>query len=203
MKKLFLVLMLIASGQMFAAPSASEEVRTRLNAIKSMTASFNQVVKADHREVSNTYGTMALERPGRFRWQTKSPLEQLVVADSHKLWVYDVDLEQVTVKKQGKGLGGTPGLFLSANSDTVTRDFNVSKLNKPNVNAFELQAKSSKDNFQRVILTFKKDKLTLIEFYDQLGQHTILKLSRIKNNPKLDSSLFKFKPPKGVDVVDQ
>ena len=49
---------------------------------------------------------MALERPGRFRWQTKEPMEQLVVADGQKMWVYDVDLEQVTVKKQEKGLGG-------------------------------------------------------------------------------------------------
>src|SRR5580704_14348669 len=116
MKKIFLGLLLAFSGFVFSQTSA-ELLQTKLNAIRSMTANFNQVVKAKNREVSRSSGIMALERPGRFRWQTKSPMEQLVVADGQKMWIYDVDLEQVTVKKQGKGLGGTAALFLSGYDD--------------------------------------------------------------------------------------
>ncbi|MGQ3892293.1 outer membrane lipoprotein chaperone LolA [Legionella sp. CNM-4043-24] len=202
MKK-FLVLVLVLIVNTALAQSASEDVQARLNAIRSMTADFTQVVKAGRREVSNSSGSMALLRPGRFRWQTNSPLEQLIVADSKKLWVYDVDLEQVTVKKQEKGLGGTPALFLSGYDDTVARDFDVVETSKGDRAGFELRAKSSKENYQRVVLSFKGDALDRIEFFDQLGQHTIVSLSKVKTNPTLAARLFQFKPPKGVDIVEQ
>lgn len=183
--------------------SAAELAQAKLNAIQSMTASFKQIVKAKKREVSRSSGTMALQRPGRFRWQTKQPMAQLVVADGQKMWVYDVDLEQVTVKNQEKGLGGTAALFLSGYDNTVTRDFDVTQTMQGNVMVFDLHSKSSKANFQRIKLLFTQDTLTGLEMYDQLGQTTFVTLSQIKVNPKLAETVFKFKPPKGVDVVKQ
>lgn len=202
MKKILLVLLLAVSGEVFSQ-TPGELVQAKLNAIRSMTANFNQVVKAKKREVSRSSGTMALERPGRFRWQTKSPMEQLVVADGQKMWVYDVDLEQVTVKKQEKGLGGTAALFLSGYDDTVTRDFDVSQKSVGQIITFDLKSKSSKANFQRIKLIFTQDNLTGLELHDQLGQITSVKLIQIKSNPKLAVQLFQFKPPKGVDIVQQ
>ncbi|WP_419418887.1 outer membrane lipoprotein chaperone LolA [Legionella sp. D16C41] len=185
------------------AQTPADEVQAKLNAIRSMSAGFDQIVTAGRREVSQSSGKMALVRPGHFRWETKSPLEQLVVADSKRLWVYDVDLEQVTVKKQESGLGGTPGLFLSGYDNSVTRDFDVSTQDKNGVRTYILKAKSPKENFQTVNLTFNGDALNIIEFFDQLGQHTIVKLKNVKTNPALGDKLFQFKPPKGVDVVEQ
>ena len=183
--------------------NAGDLAQAKLNAIQSMTASFKQIVKAKKREVSRSSGTMALQRPGRFRWQTKQPMAQLVVADGKKMWVYDVDLEQVTVKAQEKGLGGTAALFLSGYDNTVTRDFDVTQTTQGNVMVFDLHSKSSKANFQRIKLLFTQDTLTGLEMYDQLGQTTFVTLSQIKVNPKLAETVFKFKPPKGVDVVKQ
>jgi outer membrane lipoprotein carrier protein len=202
MKKL-LILLFITYLQSTWAQTPAEDVQTKLNAIRSMSASFDQVVTAGKREVSQTSGKMALVRPGRFRWETKSPLEQLVVADSKQLWVYDADLEQVTVKKQEKGLGGTPGLFLSGYNNTVTRDFDVTTNDKNGIRTYILKAKSPKENFQTVRLTFNGEALNLIEFFDQLGQHTIVKLKNVQTNPSLAAKLFQFKPPKGIDVVEQ
>ena len=202
MKKIFLVLLLTLSSTVFSQ-TPGELLQSKLNAIRSMTANFNQVVKAKQREVSRSSGTMALERPGRFRWQTKSPMEQLVVADGQKMWVYDVDLEQVTVKKQEKGLGGTAALFLSGYDDTVTRDFDVTQKNEGKTITFDLKSKSPKANFQRIKLMFTQDNLTGLELHDQLGQITSVKLVQIKSNPKLATQLFQFKPPKGVDIVKQ
>ncbi|MFI4918114.1 MAG: outer membrane lipoprotein chaperone LolA [Legionellales bacterium] len=181
----------------------AELVQTKLNAIRSMTASFKQTVKAKQRVVSHSSGTMALQRPGRFRWQTLEPMAQLVVADGQKMWVYDVELEQVTVQTQEKGVGGTAALFLSGYNDTVTADFDVTQRQQGKVLVFDLKSKSSKANFQRVTLMFTQDALTGLELYDQLGQTTLVKLTQIKSNPKLDAKLFQFKPPKGVDVVQQ
>lgn len=202
MKKILLISFLLISNSVFAE-TAAEVLQKKLNAIRSMTANFNQIVKAKKREVSRSSGSMALQRPGRFRWETTDPIEQLIVADGQKMWVYDVDLEQVTVKNQDKGLGGTAALFLSGYDDTLTHDFLVEQENKGQTIIFDLKSKSAKENFQRIQMVFTKDVLTGLELYDQLGQTTSVKLIQIKSNPSLSEKLFKFKPPKGVDVVRQ
>lgn len=181
----------------------SDALQDKLNSIHTMSASFNQVVHANKREVSHSSGTMALLRPGHFRWQTTNPMAQLVLADGQHLWVYDVDLEQVTVKKQDRGLGKTAALFLSGYTDNLARDFDVTSYTKGNQLYFDLHSKSKKANFKRVQLVFVGHELRGIELYDELGQHTVVLFSHVKNNPTLASALFKFKIPKGVDVVDQ
>lgn len=181
----------------------AELLQSKLNTMQTMSAQFNQVVKAKNREVSRSSGSMALQRPGHFRWETKSPMEQLIVADGKKMWIYDVDLEQVTVKKQAKGLGGTAALFLSGYGDSVTRDFDVKEQISGKVTTFDLKSKSSKENFQRIKLIYTQDKLTELELHDQLGQVTTVKLKQIQSNPKLSATLFQFKPPKGADLVQQ
>lgn len=183
--------------------TAGDMLQDKLNAMRSMSANFSQIVKAKKRELSRSSGTMALERPGRFRWQTVEPMEQLVVADGKKMWIYDVDLEQVTVKKQEKGLGGTAALFLSGYDNTVTRDFDVAQQNNGSTTTFDLKSKSPKANFQKIKLIFSEDKLIGLELFDQLGQLTQVKLNQIKSNPKLEAKLFQFTPPKGVDIVKQ
>lgn len=187
---------------LWAAVQPEVFVQQKLRQIHSMTANFNQIVKAGSREIANSSGTMALLRPGRFRWETKEPMAQIIVADSQKVWIYDVELEQVTIKNQEKEAAGTPGLFLSG-ADTVARDFIVKLEDKNNQQLFDLQAKSPKENYQRVKLLFTNKGLTQIDFYDQLGQHTVVKLNKIKQNPNLNKAIFQFTPPKGVDVIQQ
>ncbi|MDR3441419.1 MAG: outer membrane lipoprotein chaperone LolA [Legionella sp.] len=202
MKKIIFAVFLSVSTSGFCQ-SPEELLQVKLNSIRSMTAVFKQVVKAKQHVVSRSTGTMALERPGRFRWQTKDPMAQLMVADGKKIWVYDNDLEQVTVKLQKKGLGGTAALFLSGYDDTVTRDFSVVQSGSGDDLTFDLKSKSTKAGFQRIKLMFHQSSLTGLELFDQLGQVTTVKLSQAKLNPKLAAALFQFKPPKGVDVVEQ
>ena len=202
MKKLTLLLLFLWANNALA-DDASDSLQAKLNAIRTMSASFNQVINAKTRVISKASGNMALSRPGRFLWQTKKPLEQIVIADGKHLWVYDVELEQVTLKKQDKGLGGTAALFLSGYDNTLTHDFEVTESKVGNELKFDLKAKSSKENFQHMQLAFVGDELTGIELDDQLGQHTTVVLSKIKNNPPLSPTVFKLKIPKGVDLVRQ
>ena len=185
------------------AASPTEIVQEKLNALHTMKANFSQVVKAKRREISRGTGTMALARPGRFRWQTRQPMAQLLVADGKKLWIYDVDLEQVSVKKQGKSIAGMAALFLSGENNTVGRDFSVTMSEKGHQSSFFLKAKSHQSNFQQVNLVFEGAALMHISLYDQLGQYTDVTLTNVQVNPKLAASLFQFKTPKGVDVVEQ
>lgn len=202
MKKSLLCALLFWSTYVYC-DTVSDALQVKLNAIRTMSASFNQVVKAKAREISHSSGTMALSRPGHFRWQTNKPMAQTVIADGRHLWVYDVDLEQVTVKKQDKGLGGTAGLFLSGYNDTMAKDFDVTLKTQGGRDDFDLHAKSGKANFQRVKLSFIGNVLSGIELFDQLGQHTDVHLSHVKINPVLLPTLFQFKTPKNVDVVEQ
>jgi outer membrane lipoprotein carrier protein len=201
-KYLMLSVVVLWAGHAWS-DTVSDSLQTKLNAIRSMSANFNQVVHAKQRELSRSTGTMALLRPGHFKWQTQSPMEQVLVADGEHLWIYDVDLEQVTVKKQQKGLGGTAALFLSGYDDRLTNDFEVTHYTRDHQDYYELRSKLNKANFQRMILVFMGDELKGLELFDQLGQHTTVTLTHIKNNPKLAANLFAFKIPKGVDVVEQ
>ena len=202
MKKM-LCLLLFFWTMPLLANEVNDSLQNKLNAMRTMSASFKQVIRSKHREISHASGTMALARPGKFLWHTVSPMEQVVIADGQHLWIYDVDLEQVTVKKQDKSLGGTAALFLSGYDETLAQDFNITRNQAGNTTTFDLTATSHKANFQRVKLVFIAEKLQGIELFDQLGQRTEVTLMNIKNNPDLKASLFQFKPPKGVDVVRQ
>lgn len=202
MKKIMMWALVLFSVCAIATP-AEESLKQHLNAIHTMKAQFSQQVSASGRTVSSSSGHMALSRPGKFLWQTDKPMRQVVVADGQSLWVYDVELEQVTVKRQEKGLGGTPALFLSGYDDSVARDFRVSMHAKGTRAVFDLNAKSSKLNFQAVRLVFEGETLSRLELDDQLGQHTLVNMTHVKTNPQLSNALFQFKPPKGVDVVRQ
>lgn len=198
-----MALLCLISTAGVAGNDATEQLQKKLNYIQTMQASFSQVVKAKQREISKSSGRMALSRPGKFRWHTKSPMEQLVIADGRRLWIYDVELEQVTEKKQEKGLGGTAALFLSGYDNTLTTDFDVKRKGSDNKVTFYLKAKSDRENFQKVTLTFIGNDLNGIHLFDQLGQDTFVSLRNIKTNPTLKNKLFSFKPPKDVDLITQ
>ena len=203
MKKIALLLSLCCYSTFALSESSADVLQNKLNALATMTADFKQTVKAKQKTLSRSSGTMALQRPGHFRWKTIDPMEQLIVADGQKMWIYDIELEQVTVKKQDTGLGGTAALFLSGYDNKVAQDFDVTETNEGKNSVFDLQAKAGKESFQRIKLIFSKEQLTGLELYDQLGQTTYVALSQIKSNGKVPATLFQFKPPKGVDVVKQ
>lgn len=193
----FICIYLAMSTVAFA--DATDDLQAKLQALKSMSAHFSQTVTSGHRRLSTSNGTMALMRPGRFRWQTNSPMQQLVVANGAKIWVYDPELEQVSVKRQAQEVGGTAGVFLSGEHH-LRRDFEVNEVAR---GVYDLKANSSKESIQHLKLSFVNNTLTAIELFDQLGQRTNIRLSKIKTNITLPGSLFQFKVPKGVDVVQQ
>lgn len=175
----------------------------KLLAIQSMQAKFHQVMYQKTRVIAKSDGDMAFQRPGLFRWQTKTPTEQLLVADGDKFWLYDVDLEQVTVRPQAPQMSASAGLFLADDEEQLSKHYEVSEKYPDTHNAFLLNAKSKQANIQQMTLTFHENMLLRMEMLDQLGQHTEITFSEIKLNPTLSASLFHFTVPKGVDVVEQ
>ncbi len=188
--------------QVYAA-SPENLVQKKLSAVHTMHANFSQTVHSKQRMMSESSGVMVLARPNQFRWQTKHPMEQVVVADGKKVWVYDVDLEQVTVSKQTENLGAAGALFLSQDTNAVQQNFTVKFHQQGLAEIFDLRAKSVKSNFEHVRLFFEKDRLTTIELDDQLGQHTTIRFSQMIMNQPESAHWFQFHIPAGVDVVYQ
>lgn len=171
--------------------------------IKAMQASFSQQIYAKQRVITQSSGNMAFVRPRQFRWETKEPMEQLLVADGKKIWMYDVDLEQVTVRPQTESMGAAAGLFLSDNKADFISDFSVKSERNGKQDVFTLKARGKQANIQRMILRFAGDALESMDLYDQLGQRTAVRFNQAKINVVLPEHLFQFTPPEGVDMVQQ
>lgn len=185
------------------AESAEAALAKFLDGVTSYQASFTQV-QTDERglKIQSSSGTMALARPGKFRWQYAAPSEQLIVTDGNTLWLYDQDLKQVTVRPAEEALQGTPAALLSQKK-TLTETFNVSDEGEADgVKKLKLTPKSKESDFQDVSLWLKDSAPVRMVFRDTLGGATDIRFALATTNARLDPALFRFTPPKGVEVID-
>jgi len=172
--------------------------------VDSVRADFvQQVLNPQNQALQQTSGTMLLSRPGRFRWDYTKPYKQLIVANGEKVWLYDVDLEQVTVKKFDAAMGSTPALLLSSGAN-IEDNFSVHDLGMENDLAWvELTPKNKDSGFEKLLLGFGEHNLQHMELQDSFGQLTRLSFTNIERNPELESAQFDFVPPAGVDVIGE
>ncbi|WP_294033284.1 outer membrane lipoprotein chaperone LolA [uncultured Moraxella sp.] len=180
---------------------ATKSLNRLLGNVKSMSANFSQKTRAGNK-TSNFSGTMSVQRPNQFRWETKSPAEQLIVANGSTLWIYDKDLQQVTKQSVNNQVGETPALLLSGDVNQINRSFSVSQPYS-NKNYFVLTPKSANANFKNVSISFNGGRPVMMVLNDNLGQETSIRFSNITMNKKIAASQFDFKPPAGVDVISQ
>jgi outer membrane lipoprotein carrier protein len=146
---------------------------------------------------------MMLSRPGKFRWQIEKPYSQLLVGDGEKVWIYDPDLRQVTVKQFGAALGSTPAALLLG-GNTLDRNFTLREAGeRDGLEWLEATPKSSDSGFEKLQLGFAGNDLKAMDLFDNFGQTTSLIFSRVERNPQLSPALFRFTPPAGVDVVGE
>lgn len=197
--------MVAAPMSVYAAPASQQAAIQNLNKLlsgtKSMTANFNQTTKAGKK--TTTYsGTMAVQRQNQFRWETKSPAEQLIIANGSTMWVYDKDLSQVIKQSTANQVGDTPALLLSGDPAKIANNFNVSQPNSAK-NYFKLTPKSSSAGFNDLYISFNGGKPVLMILKDVAGQETQIRFSNINLNKKIASTQFSFTPPKGVEVINQ
>lgn len=185
------------------ADGSDTYLQQKLSKIKTMQATFAQVIKSKNVDPSRSFGKMALSKPNHFFWKTLKPMPQLFIADGDNLWIYDEDLEQVSVRRQGKNLSGAAAIFLSDKNNNIAKDFYIEVTKSKSMESFDLRAKGNHASFVRVGLIFVGDIIKQIDLYDELGQHTEVLFTDVKLNSKLSPNLFKFIVPKGTDVVRQ
>ena len=181
-----------------------ERLKAFIAGAQTAEADFSQTV-ADKagRVTQQASGRMAFSRPGKFRWDYSKPYEQVIVGDGVKLWLYDADLEQVTVKPLGDVIAGTPAALL-AGDNAIEKYFSLKDAGQGGgLEWLEATPKNKDATFERIRMGFKGDVLVQMELFDFFGQRTTLKLSRMVRNPSIAPSRFTFTPPKGADIIGE
>lgn len=202
MRALLLALLTLAVGGVQA--SGLDALHGFIAATASARGEFVQeVYDRKHKLTQESSGTLAFSRPGKFRWTYAKPYPQLIVGDGVKVWVYDADLNQVTVRPLEGALGSTPAALL-AGSNEIERAFKLSdRGEKDGLEWVEARPLEKDSNFEMIRMGFSPSGLEVMELADTFGQTTVLKFTALRRNPKLDADLFKFVPPKGADVIGE
>ena len=202
MRLLFLLLALALGSAAHAG--GVERLKAFIAGAKTAEADFTQTV-ADKtgRVAQQASGKMAFARPGKFRWDYKAPYEQVIVGDGEKLWLYDADLDQVTVKPLGDVIAGTPAALL-AGDNAIEKYFSLKNAGEGDgLEWLEATPKTKDTTFERIRMGFKGDVLVQMELFDFFGQRTTLRLSHFSRNPSIAPSRFTFTPPKGADIIGE
>lgn len=172
--------------------------------VHSFEASFDQVVLDDGMNViQESTGRLYLERPNRFRWDYDKPYQQHIVGDGKHIWVYDVELAQVTVRKMSGGLANTPAMLL-AGTGKLEKNFRIKNLGRQGkLNWVQMIPRNKDGGFEDIRVGFEGNQLRQLDMIDGLGQTTRVTLRHGRENHKISQKHFTFTVPKGVDVVRQ
>lgn len=199
------VTLLFAAAPLFAqAAGAVDRLHQFLASTKTLKADFSQlVVTRGGRKPQESSGLVTISRPGKLRWEIRKPYPQLIVSDGEKVWIYDSELQQVTVRQVGKAIGGSPAALLSGSND-LERNFTLSDAGeREGMLWVEAVPKSSDSGFERVRIGFAGNDLKAMELQDSFGQTTLIRFSALERNPSLPPASFRFVPPAGVDIVGE
>lgn len=202
MLKKFLPVFMLLPG--LAQADAIQQLRTFFQNTTTLRAQFHQTVLDNTgNKVQDVTGAMQLSRPGKFRWDYNKPFVQVIVGDGRKVWLYDPELNQVTVRPLDKVLGSSPAALLAGGAE-IDKNFILKNDGGQGPSEWvEARPKDQESGFERVLLGFSGNLLREMELHDNFGQTTVIEFSQLEQNPKLDAKAFKFTPPKDADVVGE
>ena len=194
-----------------ASAGGLESLEAFVKSVKTGRADFTQVVTPPAREgqaprTKTSTGTFEFSRPGQFKFLYKKPFEQTIVADGQTLWLYDVDLNQVTERKQAQVLNPTPAALIASASDlkALQADFILkSEADKDGLQWVTATPKSKDSQVQSVRIGFRAGALAVLEILDSFGQQSRMTFTGFVANVPLQAATFQFKPPAGADVMRQ
>ena len=202
MKKLIITLALLTLGSAHADGLGA--LQQFVAEARSGRAQFTQTVTApDGKRKKSSSGSFEFQRPNQFRFAYDKPAEQLIVGDGKKVWVYDPDLAQASVRAMDQALGATPVALLAGGD--LARDFTLKALPaEQGLDWVQASPKRSEGNaFQSLRLGFKGKELAALELVDAFGQRSLMQFSGLQINLKLAPERFRFEPPAGTDLVQQ
>lgn len=204
LKTIILVFLLIFSASSMAEIDPIEQLKNFLKTTKSLTTTFQQTAFDEYGNPGMTSeGKFYLQRPRQFRWNYEKPFVQQIVASADKVWFYDADLEQVTIKKMDPSLENTPALLLSGDIP-LEDNFIVEKQGEDGALTWiKLLPKDENNNYKYILISIEKGQLSGMELNDNFGQLTRIYFNALKINVAIAASVFEFVAPEGVDVFSE
>ncbi len=197
-----IVIAVLCFVESLKAQPAVDRLERFFEEVRSLKAKFMQkVFDEDGRLVQASSGRVQIMRPGRFRWEYRQPDAQLILADGEKLWIYDSELEQATVKTIETALGAAPIMLLTGERP-LADEFEIKPIERrEGLEWVKLRPKVQDTEFNRVILGLDKEGVKRMILHDQFGQTTVIRLLNVRTNAELSPDTFKFDPPIGTDVL--
>lgn len=175
-----------------------------LNKAQTITGRFSQLtLDGSGTQLQETSGELVLKRPGLFRWHTDEPMEQLLVSNGQKVWLYDPDLQQVTIQILDQRLTHTPALLLSGDVSKISENFEITHKEGGDVVDFILTPKAKDTLFDTLRLSFRNGVINDMQLIDSVGQRTNILFLGVKMNQAIDAAQFDFKVPEGADVIQE
>ncbi|WP_426111629.1 outer membrane lipoprotein chaperone LolA [Massilia sp. PWRC2] len=188
-----------------AHAGALDQFKTFVASTKAAKGEFTQqqIKTSDSaKAVPVSTGTFVFARPGKFIWTYVKPYEQLLQADGEQLYIYDKDLNQVTIKKLGNALGSSPAAILFGSND-LEKNFTLTEAASRNgLEWLEAKPKAADSTFQMISIGLRNGTPEAMELHDAFGQTSVLAFKKFEKNPPLSASQFKFVMPKGADVFN-
>lgn len=203
-----LLVVILSLNIMPAFATSGTDLSNLLNNMKTMRATFTQTIydsSGNSKAALKSQGRMALDRPGKFRWEVSKPMPQVIIANGNRLWVYDPDLQQVTIRSLKTEAGEAPALLLSHQNTTLEKDYAITVQDDKKTLRWFVMLPRKKDNmFKQVKMGFDdKQQLKEMVLEDQIGHATRVQFANIAVNISLPASLFTFKAPAGTDIIDE
>lgn len=203
-RRLICLLLLVIAAPVGSADDAVAGLKSFMEDSGALQASFRQALYTNHSpDPQISEGLLFIKRPGRFRWEYTEPAGQLVVCDGERIWMYDEDLEQVTVRLVDDTLRGTPAMMLSGQA-TLDETFEVLRtFEKDELEWVALKPREGSPEFVSLQIGLEDGVVRRMELVDSLGQLTRIDLSDVVTGADLADDLFAFEPPEGADVIGQ
>ncbi len=200
-KKILLILVAfnVLTHLSSAAANDAELLAKKLGGLDTLAGKFKQTLSDDKGDIlQDSSGDFTLQRPGYFHWETKEPFPQLLVTNLKNIWLYDPDLEQVTVRQYTEAVAQTPALLLSGDVSKIESQYHVKKQSDAR---FILMPKLADELFVELVVEFSGEELSAMHLKDSLDQTTIFAFFDTRYNHEVSKEMFEFTPPEGTDII--
>jgi len=188
------------------APEVALALQKKYDAIRDFTADFVQeseggLLRKKHVE----RGLVQVKKPGKMRWDYKSPEPKVFVSDGRRIYLHVPADNQVIVSPVPDQDQATTAVLFLVGKGNLARDFTVSYAEggSPDTYVLKLDPKMPERDYDW--LQIEVDRRTLqirtLSAADGQGGHSTFRFSNFKENAGVSDKTFEFKIPRGADVT--
>ena len=178
---------------------------------KDLQAGFTQSVYSK-RGTESSQGQMWVAKPGKFYWDYQNPHPQKIISNGKKVYHYDIELEQISIRNRNE-LVGDVAVELLNGDDNISRNFQINRtvqnlvpprLQKYAANgvAYRLKPKKKQEEYDALWVVLEGNAISAV-MIDGGSNQTVLAFHNMQRNVGIPAKQFEFTPPPGVDVVGQ